>query len=709
MNIAKIGAFCAEKPWRVIFFWGVGFFFLLGAAGSFGLRFNDRIFLPGSDSQQAMSVLEEKFPQQGTSATLVVRAREGSLDDAAEALVGLLRQVRAVPSVVGVDSPFAFRSPDGVAALGQVHFDRPASQLKESTNQLEKIAKEGRGPLEVAFGGEPMSMNTEPEPGATELIGLGIALLVLVVSFGSLFAALLPVVTAIVSVGVGIILIGLVGHWLDVSSAAPMLGSMLGLGVGIDYALFIVTRFREERRLGFAVHEAVSRSSASAGRAVLFAGASVGIALLGLAFSGVSLVAALGVASAIVVLISVFAALTLLPALLGLVGGSLERWRLPSFGEDGAFFARLARLVARRPGWFMIVSALFLLLASAPALQLRLGIPDDSAQPEGTSTRRAYDLISSHFGPGFSAPLVLAVEPSGSLWTPLQLMKILSAQPEVKLVAPPTYSQDKSAALFVVITKAKPDSEEVSSFVHRLRSEVLPETLLGTSSRAFVGGLIPLTIDMADSLAARIPLVMSAVLLSTFLLLVVVFRSILVPLKAVVMNLLSVGSAWGALVLVFQWGYGASWLGVERPLPIVSFLPMLLFALLFGLSMDYEVFLLSRIREEYNRGFDTTESVARALASTGRVISSAALIMVSIFLAFALGPDPMIKMFGVGLAVAILVDATIIRLVLVPATMVLLGERNWWLPEFLERSLPRVSIEPEHSDHQPLKHRSSPW
>jgi len=687
--VVAAGSFAARRPWVVIACWGVLLAGALVAAGQFGLRFADALDVPGSESQRVAAALEQHFPSRGSSASLVLVARDRPVTPDDARIKELLEAATHVPHVTGL-TPL-MPSPDGRAWLAQLSFDRPAVELKPSADALAELAAHADPTFAVAFGGEVISVNQAPDPGRAELIGLVAALAVMVFAFRSVLAALLPLVTAVVAAGIGIVVVGLIGHSLEVSSAAPMLASMLGLGVGIDYALFFVTRLREELAHGRPLHDAIELAVAHSGRAILFAGLSVVVALAGLALTGISLLMALGLAAALVVLLSAVAAITLLPALARLTGHWFAH---RANATEGALFARFSRQVARRPALFAISAVAALLLVAAPALQLRLGFPDDSAQPAGSMARRAYELIATHFGPGTNGAIVVVVEDSQHTDLAQRLSDRIARDAAVASVTPPIPSADGLASLVLVTPRVAPQDAEVSALVHHLRATVVP-SLLGSSigQRVNVGGLMAMTMDISELIEAKLPLVIGAVLAATFLLLMMVFRSVLVPLKAVLMNLLSVGAAYGVLVVVFQWGLGRGFLGLDHELPIASILPLILFALLFGLSMDYEVFLLSRVREEHERGLGTSDSVAQALARTGRVVTSAAAIMVAVFTAFALGPDPMIKMFGVGLAAAIFLDATIIRVVLVPATMVLLGETNWWFPRQLARWVPTVHVE----------------
>jgi len=491
-----------------------------------------------------------------------------------------------------------------------------------------------------------------------------------------------------------------------VSTVAPTIASMVGLGVGIDYALFIVTRHRENLRQGMTVEESVGRAIATSGAAVLFAGITVVIAISGLAIAGIPAVTVMGLLAGLTVAVMVAVALTLLPALLGFAGHKINALRLPgtraSAGIDGggreSMWHRWGRQVSAHPWRYLVLGVVVLGLASAPVLSLRLGWPDNGSQSDSLTTRRAYDLLADGFGDGFNGPLLLSVELDESDGTAVlgTLEQALADDPGVEDVAPAQVNEAGTAAAIRVVPATSPQDEATTDLIHHLRGEVVPAALAdsGTTGTAVhVGGATAMFIDMSDRITSRLPWFIGAVILLSVLLLTVVFRSIAVPLKAAVMNLLSIGAAYGVIVAVFQWGWGRALFGVDEAVPIVSFLPMMLFAILFGLSMDYEVFLLSRIREEYLARRDNDSAVIEGIAATARVITSAALIMISVFAAFALSNDPTVKMFGLGLATAVLVDATVVRVVLVPATMRLLGDWNWWLPGWLDRILPRFDIE----------------
>ena len=499
----------------------------------------------------------------------------------------------------------------------------------------------------------------------------------------------------------------------DIPSFAPALASMIGLGVGIDYALFIVTRHREFLGRGMTIPESVGRATATAGQAVIFAGGTVVIAILGLAVAGIPFMTAAGIAASVVVAIMVTASVTLLPAFLGLAkhrvnGRRSKRERL---AEKAALAAtappvasnwqRWGEHVARHAWAYAIGVTVFLLALTAPVLSLELGFPDDGTLPETRTERRAYDLVAEGFGPGVNGPLILAVDISEDPSGVEPLMAELATDPGVAAALPAEINDEAGVATIVVFPTTAPQDDATLDTVQRIRSEIIPPIFDDGPARAHVGGATASFGDIGQRVIDRLPFFIGAVIVLSFLLLTLVFRSILVPLKAALLNLLSIGAAYGVLVIVFQWGWGIGLIGLEGTVPIVSFIPMMMFAILFGLSMDYEVFLLSRVREEYLESSDNDASVIHGIASTARVITSAALIMISVFLGFVLGDDPVIKMMGLGLATAIFVDATIVRVVLVPATMKLMGDANWWIPGWLDRLLPMIDIEGERGLPEP--------
>ena len=687
----RLGGAAAAHPWRTGGAWLVALALAFGLVAGFGGTPHDDWDVPGLPAQAGTDLLREEFPAaSGAADRVVVHDRDG---DAVEpAVVEALRaRLADMPHVSGV-AP-ARTSADGATVLLDVRYDVPVTDpdLMGQLGPLESaVAPTQAAGLQVELGGDvPDSGNLEIG-GTGELIGITVALVLLVLTFGSVLAAGVPILVAMLGLALGSAGVLLLAAVADVSTSAPTVATMVGLGVGIDYALLLVSRHVELLRHGHDVRAAAARATATAGRSVLFAAATVLVSLLGLRLAGLSTYATFGYATAIAVVAVAAAALTLVPAALGLAG----RRVLPRRTRRGRpartvvpLTARWAERVGRRPlPWALGALGLLLLLA-VPTLDMRLWPADTSAQPADSTTRQAYDLTAEGFGPGANGPFLVAVDldrvPAASLPA---LVDELSATEGVAQVAGPEVSPTGGAALVVVEPTTGPSDEATTELLQRLRADVLP-------AGAEVTGITAALVDITALLTERIWLVIGVVVGLSFLLLTVVFRSPVVAAKAAVMNLLSISAAYGVVVAVFSWGWGAGLLGVDHDVPVSSWLPILMFAVAFGLSMDYEVFLLSRVREEWLRTGDARGSVVSGLAATGRLISAAAAIMVAVFLGFATEGDLVLKMMGVGLAAAILVDATVVRMVLVPASMALLGRWNWWLPAWLDRLLPHLDVD----------------
>ncbi len=715
-----MGRTAARRPWLVIAAWVIASVAVVGSSGAFGRDLEDSFSVPGLDSQLALELLEEaQSDTAGLTAQVVVTPADADATffDSAEAQVALAEvqaEVAALPNVIGITDPAAALaagpeaaassgsvSPDGRVALVRVQY--PVIEDLDATD-LERLkeVREGFGDdaaVSVEMNGDLFFSFEEPETGLGEMIGLVAAVIILLIAFGSVIAMGLPIGMALFGLALGVSSMSLITYLIEIPSWAPQVASMVGLGVGIDYALFLVTRHREFLSQGFSVVESAGRAVATAGQAVIFAGGTVVIAILGLGFAGVPFMTAAGVATSVVVLIMVLASVTLLPAFLGLAGHSINRLsvrRNAVVGGEAAVspgWTKWGEHVARHAWGYAIGVTAFLLALTAPVLALQLGFPDDGSLPDSLTQRRAYDLVADGFGPGSNGPLVIAVDMADDPAIVEPLVAAIAADPGVAAVAPANVNAEAGVATIVAFPTSAPQDDATLETVERLRADVFPPLLDDSSARAHVGGQTASFADIGNRVTARLPLFISAVILLSFVLLMLVFRSVLVPLKAALLNLLSIGAAYGVLVMVFQWGWGKELIGLETTVPIVSFIPMFMFAILFGLSMDYEVFLLSRVREEYLATGDNDRSVISGIANTARVITSAALIMISVFAGFVLGDDPTVKMMGLGLATAIFVDATIVRIVLVPATMKLMGDANWWLPEWLDRILPTIDID----------------
>jgi RND superfamily putative drug exporter len=716
----RLGRTTARHKWITIGIWVLVAVVVGGWAKTAGGKTTDVYTIPGAQSQKAEDLLEHRFPAQaGGTASVVFQAKSGTLNDpTAQAAIAQTEanlapgQSPHVTQVLGPTTPAvgpAFVSKDGTIGYVRVQYDEKATSLPpETVEQLEAAAAPAeQAGLRVEFGGPVVDYLSRDEGGDADVIGLFFAVIILLIAFGSVVAMSVPIGTALFGLGIALSIISLVAAVTEIGTVAPTLATMIGLGVGIDYSLFIVTRHRQNLAAGMEVNESIGLANGTAGQAVLFAGGTVVIAITGLVLSGIPYVTRLGFMSAIAVAVMMVAAVTLVPAVLGLAGRHINSVRVPHLRRKARTEAHHSVTGARPGGWerwamFMsrhrwpavIISLAILLTLAAPVLSMRLGQTDDGTLPENLTQRQAYDLITQGFGAGANGPLFLAVAlPQPGDMAPVDAIGQAASKVPGVQVAPAQLSPDGSAALVVVIPPGAPQSEQTETLVNSLRTDVLPPAVQGTGATVFVGGQTAGFVDLGERIQDRLPLFIGAVVALSFILLMMVFRSILVPLKAAIMNLLSIAAAYGVIVAIFQWGWLKGLVGLDETVPIVSFVPMMMFAILFGLSMDYEVFLLSRIREEYYESKDSLRSVIDGLAATARVITSAALIMISVFLSFVGNPDPTVKMFGIGLAVAVFVDATLVRLVLVPATMELLGAANWWLPGWLGRILPRIRIE----------------
>ena len=704
--------------WRMLAIWVlalVGFGVLMNVAGG---PYATNFSLPGTESQAAFDLLKARFPgQAGDSATIVFRAEHGVTDaNVRRSMEGMFGEVATLPHVDEVVSPYSERgqgqiSRDGHIAFATVQFDVQAGDVpKDAVDRFKTLAEDAAAPgLQVALGGGVIEQSEFEPPGGAEAVGLLAAIIILLLTFGSLLAMGLPILTALFGIGIGLSLVLLFANFLSVPNFTPQLTSMIGIGVGIDYALFVVTRYRQGLVEGLDPETAVVTAMATAGRAVLFAGVIVVISFLGILLMGFEFVQGLSVGGAATVFVTMMASLTLLPAVLGFVGRNIDRFHIPRLrrvertGRQSMWY-RWSRLIQRRPIVTGLAGLIVLVVLSVPLFSLRLGVADAGNNPERFSSRKAYDLLSEGFGPGFNGPMILVarVEGSQDLQTLDTLATQLKATPGVAAVSPVIPSPKGGAAIITLYPTTAPQDQATSALVGRLRQDVIPTATQGSGVRVLVGGLTPIFADFSHQAGQRLPTLIGVVIGLSFLLLLGVFRSVVVPIKAALMNLLSIGASYGVLVAIFQWGWGKDIIGIGRPGPIEAWVPMMLFTILFGLSMDYEIFLLSRIREEYLRTGDNATSVANGVAATGRVITAAAAIMVAVFMSFVLGFDiRQVKLFGLGLAVAVFVDATLVRMVLVPATMELLGNANWWLPKWLQRVVPKITVEAEHLETVP--------
>ena len=772
----RLGHWCARHRGAVLALWVAGVVAVAIAASEAGENTNDDLTLSGTGSTEATDLLDEYLPKEANGTNPIVlessggRLTAGANERAVKETVASLRRAPDVESAV---SPLSARGADALSGderIGYVSLtlrDGPGDLDEETANEVIDAADPARDAgLEVSAGGYLGQEVSTPSTRASEVIGIAAAMIILLFTFGTAVAMAMPIVTAVLGLIAGLSVIGLLGHAMEVPTVAPTLATMIGLGVGIDYSLFIITRHRTRLAEGLDVNESIARACATSGSAVAFAGGTVVIALCSLALADIPLVSSLGYTAAVTVVIAVLAALTLLPAALAALGHRIDALKIPALharaqDHKSHGWERWARGVGRRTVPALVLSVLILIVLALPVLDIRLGQEDVGQAPESTTARQAYDGLTEGFGVGANSPFLVAVRfdpkahndqkslnqleakerreqqqqeqeaqqlvlegvpqdqaeaevaPSQKKQDQLdQQKKFLSSDASdpdlvhledriskakgVKSVSAADVDDSGTAAVFTVIPRYSPSSEQASDLVVHLRDDVIPPATEGRGITAYVGGTTAGYIDLADRISEKLPSVILIVVALSFVLLTLALRSILVPITAALMNLLSVAAAYGVLTAVFEKGWGVELIGLEHSLPIVSFVPLLMFAILFGLSMDYQVFLVSRIDERYRElSDDNHEAVVEGLASSARVITSAALIMVCVFSSFILNGDPTVKQFGVGLAVAIAVDATIIRCLLVPAAMILIGRANWWLPGWLDRILPRVGLESE--------------
>ncbi len=699
---------------RLVLMLWIGVLLGVGAiSASAGTHYRSVFSLPGTDSQRAIDLLGREFPAaSGENASIVLHARSGTLRDpqVQAAATAMLDKVRGLPHVAEVTSPYGPGatgqfSGDGRTAFASVALDKLANEIPKGdiVALVDTARAADAGPLQVELSGNAISVAEQNLGNTSELVGIAAAAVILFIAFGSLLAMTLPLITAIVALGVGLSAIGLLSHAMNIAEFGPTLATLIGLGVGIDYALFIVNRYRTALRAGRSPQEAAVTAVNTSGRAVVFAGITVCIALLGMYALRVSFLYGVAVSSALVVALTMATAITLLPALFGFFGLRLlsrsERAKLAASGPEpeipSGFWWNWARRIDRRPALFAAVAAGLIVVIALPVFSLRLGASDQGNGSQDKTSRRGYDLLAQGFGAGFNGPFVLTAEigSPADLNTFETVVDELRHTPGVESVSSPRESPNHRAAIVTLYPATGPQDAQTSKLLDRLRDEVIPAATKGGPLVVYVGGITAIFDDFSGVLASKIPLFIAVVVGLAFLLLVVVFRSLVIPLMASVMNLLAVAASFGILVAIFQWGWLSDIIGVQRG-PVESFLPVMLFSILFGLSMDYEVFLVSRMHEEWLARRDNRIAVSLGQAETGRVITAAGAIMTLVFVSFVLGDERVIKMFGLGLALAVLIDAFVIRTVLVPALMHLCGTGNWWLPSWLDRVLPRVSVEP---------------
>jgi RND superfamily putative drug exporter len=699
-RFGRLGDLMFRRRGRVVLGWVIGLVLIAAGGSTLAGEFDAEYSTPGSESDDAAALIEGRFERSSADTVDIVwqSPAGASSPDAQRRVDELIAKAQELEGI-GPSQP-ARISPDGTIGLQSLTLTERAWDVPTETGEdlialAEEIGGEG---LRIELSGGPIQ---DAEGGASpEAVGLLVAALILLLAFGSVVAAGLPLATAIIGLAISTGLIGLALHVFDIPEWAPAVSGLIGIGVGIDYALLIVTRFRTALAHGSDTRDAVVESVATAGRSVLIAGLTVMVSLFGLFLMGLSYARGVAVAAGIAVLVVMLAAVTMVPALLSFLGKRVDRLHIPglrySLREDEhSPAARWSHAVQRRPWLAALASAALLMALAVPATNLRLGFPDAGNNPESTTTRQAYDLVAEGFGPGANGTLLIATElPQRSDAGALERLSVeLRNEQGIAFVAPPVLNEAGDAALLPVTPTTSPQSQATEELVDHLRDDVLPVRLAGSGLEPKVGGLTAAFVDQAENTAARLPLFISAVLGLSFLLLLIAFRSPLIALKAGLMNLLSVGAAYGVISLAAEGGWFGQLLGIDTATPIAPFIPVMMFAILFGLSMDYEVFLLSRIREQYLAHGHPRDAVADGLARTARVITAAAAIMICVFLAFLVADEVFLKLLGIGMATAVLVDVTIVRMVLVPAVMQLLGRANWWLPDWLDRVLPRIDLE----------------
>jgi RND superfamily putative drug exporter len=717
-SLYKFGKFCARHGWLVFGIWIVIIISLVFVTKQFGGQIANTFSLPNSNSQLATNIVESNFPQANYATTqLVFYSNNGILNtpENQETVSNIIDKISTLPSVSSTSNPFVLSansaiSPDQKIGYANIDYSVPVTSLSyEDVTKINTIIQQNNSSnLQIEIGGSLIGTYPSGAKDNSETYGLIAAAVILLIAFGSVVVMGLPLISSLTGIAVGTMLILILAKFIDIPSVGPAVATMIGIGVGIDYALFIITRHREQIASGLGFEESIGRTVATSGQAVIVAGGTVIIANLGLLVVQIPLVTAMAFATALAIASAILVSITLLPAILGILGKHINALKIPFLNRkiektnkqkpEDTFWGKWALMVTNKPWIFIAGSLIFLALLIAPVFKIELGSPNPAASPPNQTQTKAYNLISEGFGVGVNNPLLVAVslpenQTTQNIKTLENLETNIKQNSSVAAVTPPIIDKNGNAALFSVIPVAGQDATSTTELVNDLRVNILPKSIEGSESKAFVGGVTATFIDITDQISSRMVKFIGLVLVLTFVLLMFVFRSLFIPFKAVVMNLLSVLAAFGVIVMIFQWGWGKDLIGLAAAGPIVAYVPMMIFAILFGLSMDYEVFILSRVRESYLKNGDNKKAVVEGIAHTARLITAAALVMISVFLAFVISTDPVIKMFGIGLAFAVLIDATIIRLVLVPATMDLAGKINWWFPKWLGKIIPDIHFD----------------
>jgi putative drug exporter of the RND superfamily len=721
--LERLGGWCARRWWVVIVAWVVILGGLLGAKHAFGGEYVNNYTISGSNSADGLNVLNSTFPQQGGyGGQIVFDATKGTVADQQSAVNQSVTNVSKLPDVIKAVSPFASGntgavSKDGTIAYASVSWSVNPDSLDTSyLDQLNTaVAPATKAGLQVAYGAGAGEIGQQTSDLKSEVIGLALALVLLVTMFGSVIAAAIPLVSAIFSVLSGLALLTLIARVVTIPTTAPTIATLLGLGVAVDYGLFLVARHREQLDAGMGVLPSVRRAAGTSGAAIVVAGSTVAVSVLGLYISGVGFVGSMGLAAALVVIVTMTAALTLVPGFMGAaqekVRALAARHRAHRAGltarqqaeqtaaatherHEHSAFARWGRMVSRHPWPWAVASVMVLVVLAIPLFSITLGQPDNGTNPTSESSRQAYDLISQGFGVGVNGPLTVVVKlPNQSSSANSSLLSTMqsniSKTADVASVTPAALNSAGTTAVFNVIPDTRPQATQTTALVNTLRDTVLPKS----PATSYVTGTTAGGVDFTSQIANRLPWVILAVIVISFLLLTTAFRSVVIATKAAILNILSIGAAYGVIVAIFQWGWAKGAIGLQSTLPVPAYVPMLVFCIVFGLSMDYEVFLLSRVHEAWLATGDAHRAVAIGIGATARVITTAALIMIVVFTSFVINPNPVVKMLAIGMAFAVLIDASLVRMCLVPSIMSLLGKHAWWMPRWMEPVVPHLDLE----------------